>query len=156
MLNPNNEVAFWQPVPANGHVTIKIQPKHIGGDVASMGTQTVGVGGYVREHAHPDQDEIIFVLEGEGVAIIEDVRYDMKPGAAFFLPRNVRHSFVNRGDAELTFTWTVMPGFGLPEFFEKIGRAKLDGEPAPAPFDRPMDVEAIEKAAGFSKVKQPA
>lgn len=41
-----------------------------------------------------------------------------------------------------------MPG-GLEDFFAAIGRERKAGEPAPEPFPRPADVEAIEKRTVF-------
>jgi hypothetical protein len=44
--------------------------------------------------------------------------------------------------------WVITPP-GLENFFEAIGRPRRDGEPAPAPFARPTDVVAIERALGM-------
>jgi len=142
--------SYWQPVPANGWVTIKLAPADTGSDTASMGEQCVAPGGHVREHAHPDQEEIIHVLEGRGTAVIDGVRHPMAPGDAFFLGKGVRHSFLNAGEGGLRFSWTIMPGRGLHEFFAAIGRPRRVDEPAPAPFERPADVLAIEARTGFA------
>lgn len=151
-MKPNSiDRSFWQPVPANGYVTVKLRPEDTGCGAAAMGMQTVGVGGFVREHAHPDQDEIIFVLEGEGVAVVDGSRHPMNRGCAFLLRSNVRHSFINTGAGELTFTWTIMPGFGLSEFFESIGRPRQEGEAAPQPFERPRNIAEIEAQTGFAQ-----
>jgi hypothetical protein len=39
---------------------------------------------------------------------------------------------------------------GLEHFFEAIGRRRTPGEPAPAPFARPADVVAVERAMGMN------
>ncbi len=142
--------SYWQPKPANGYVTIKLTPEDTGSNSASMGIQSVAPGGFVREHSHTHQEEIIYVLKGKGTAIIGGVRFTMAPGSAFFLPKVVRHSFVNDGEDELLFTWTIMPGYGLQDFFAAIGKPRQPGNPPPEPFDRPSDVGAIEARLGFA------
>lgn len=146
----SEELSYWQPMPANGYVTVKLRPQDTGSEAASMGTQNVAPGGFVREHAHPEQEEIIYVLEGRGTAIIAGERHAMVPGAALFLGKGIRHSFINEGEQDLRFTWTIMPGRGLHEFFAAIGRPRHPGEPAPAPFARPGDAAAIESRTGFA------
>ncbi len=144
------ERSYWQPLPANGYVTVKLRPQDTGSEAASMGTQNIAPGGFVREHAHLDQEEIIYVLEGRGTALIDGERHLMAPGAAFFLGKGVRHSFINEGDRDLRYTWTITPGHGLHEFFASIGRPRHPGEPAPTPFARPDDATAIESRTGFA------
>jgi hypothetical protein len=45
-------------------------------------------------------------------------------------------------------TWTYLPP-GLDDFFAAIGRPRRPGEPAPEPFERPADVQAIEARTGY-------
>lgn len=55
-----------------------------------------------------------------------------------------------RSDAdELVMLWVITTP-GLEHFFESIGRRRRPGEPAPAPFVRPDDVVAIERAMGMT------
>jgi hypothetical protein len=42
---------------------------------------------------------------------------------------------------------------GLEDFFKAIGRPRTPGEPAPAPFARPADVVAIERALGMNDTR---
>ncbi len=149
-VSAGDERSYWQPKPANGYVTVKLTPQDTGSDSVAMGIQSVAPGGFVREHSHSSQEEIIHVLAGRGTAVIDGERHRMMPGTVLFLPRNVRHSFINESDAELAFAWTIMPGHGLHEFFAAIGRPRHAGEPAPAPFERPSDVEKIEARTGFA------
>jgi len=141
--------SFWQPEPANGYVTIHLTPETTLSPAAAMGEQVVAPGGRVREHAHPDQEEIIHVLGGRGTALVDGVPYSMTPGTALFLRKGVRHAFVNEGDGDLHFTWTIMSGYGLQSFFAAIGRPRLPGQPAPPPFPRPADVSSVEAMTGI-------
>lgn len=151
-LAPDEGRSYWQPVPANGHVTVKVEPATSGLAGVSMSVQAVGVGGYVREHAHGENDEIIFVLAGHGTAVIDGNRHAMVPGTTFFLGRGVKHTFINEGDGELTFTATLMPA-GLEAYFEAVGRPRRPGEPQPEPFPRPANVLEIERNTVFKDPK---
>lgn len=45
-------------------------------------------------HIHPFQDEWFYVIEGEYLFQVGDDKYQMKSGDTIFLPRNVRHAFI--------------------------------------------------------------
>ncbi len=148
-VQPGQSRSHWQPMPANGYTTVMLAgDQTVSGNVA-MGTQTVAVGGFVREHAHPAQEELIYVLSGSGVALVQDVEHPMVPGALFYLGPNARHKFTNTGAEPLTFAWTMLPA-GLEKFFAAIGQTRHEGEPAPAPFPRPADVTAVELGTVFA------
>lgn len=153
VVQPDQGQSFWQPVPANGHVELKVE----GGAANSMGAfdcgvQEVAPGGYVREHAHDQNEELIFVFEGEGEAEVDGETHPMRPGTTFYLAPDSRHLFRNTGAAPLRFFWTLMPG-GLTPFFEAIGRPRTPGEAAPSPFPRPDDVAAIERNTVFGDIE---
>jgi hypothetical protein len=48
--------------------------------------------------------------------------------------------------------WVISPP-GLEDFFRAIGRPRAAGEPAPAPFSRPADVVAVERAMGMNDTR---
>ena len=93
----------------------------------ALGTQSVAPGGYVREHAHTDADEIIHFLAGEGVAVIDGVEHAVAPGTTLFLGAGHAHSFINRGAGALTFLWCITPN-SLEDFFAAIGRPRKAGD----------------------------
>ena len=130
VIAPEEGRSYWQPEPANGYVIIKVEPRNAGIGGVSMSVQTVGVGGYVREHAHGENDEIIYVLGGTGTAVVDGERHPMVPGTAIFLGKCVKHTFINEGDGELRFTATILP-VGLEDYFEAVGRPRRAGEPTP-------------------------
>lgn len=114
------------------------------------GIQEVAPGSFVREHAHDPHEELILVMEGEGVAMIDGEEQPMQPGTSLYLVPNHKHKFTNTGDGPLRFFWVLMPG-GLSDFFSAIGRPRAQGEPAPEPLPRPDDVAQIEANTVFSK-----
>ena len=139
--------SYWQPVPANGHVTVKVSPAVWDGPF-SLGVQVVAPGGHIRLHAHDRNHEVVFVWEGEGTALVDGTPHPMRPGTVIVLPRDVEHSFLNDGAGELRLLWIMAP-HGLEDFFARIGRVREPGAPAPAPFPRPADVLQIEADTVF-------
>ncbi len=150
VLAPEEGQSFWQPVPANGYAAVKLSPETWSGPF-SMGVQVVAPHSYIRMHTHDRHDEAIFVWRGSGRAVVAGAEHRMEPGTTIGLPRDVEHSFINDSDAELCLVWVMAP-HGLADFFAAIGRPRLAGEPAPAPFPRPADVAAIEARTVF-KIK---
>ena len=152
IVSPTEGDSFWQPVPANGYVRNIFSQQALGarGDF-SLGTQTVAPGGFIREHTHAHNEEIIFVIEGRGVARIDGVDHPLETGSAVYVGVNRKHHFLNPHPEPMTFLWIMMPG-GLDRFFAEIGRLRTPGEPAPAPFPRPENVAEIEARTVFGWV----
>jgi mannose-6-phosphate isomerase-like protein (cupin superfamily) len=151
---PGTATSYWQPVPANGHIEVIFAPESVRMEhPIGFGTQTVPPGGYVREHAHDRNEEVIFVVSGKGRAVIDGENHPMLPGSAFFIGRNRRHMFINEGSEDIVWTWLIVPN-GLEDFFRLIGRPRADGEPDPTPFPRPENVLQIERDTVFAA--QPA
>jgi quercetin dioxygenase-like cupin family protein len=141
--------SYWQPVPANGFVANILNRKITGGDADfSLGTQTVAAQSFIREHTHKDNEEVIHVVAGRGVARIDGVDHPMDVGTTVYIGRNRRHHFLNPNDDPLTFVVLLMPG-GLDQFFSEIGRDRIPGQPAPEPFPRPANIAEIEARTVF-------
>src|SRR5262249_55443272 len=60
VLQPEEGQSYWQPIWANGYSIVKLSPKHAGPDNLTMGIQVIAPGGYVREHSHTPNQEILF------------------------------------------------------------------------------------------------
>lgn len=149
VVQPGDGASYWQPVPANGHIEVLLAPDIVRmAQPFGMGTQTVAPGCHVREHLHDKNEEVIVVLSGSGEAELETGTHPMVPGTTLFLGRNRRHLFRNTGTQDLKFLWMIVPN-GLEDFFAAIGRKRVAGEPAPEPFARPADVQAIERRTVF-------
>lgn len=150
VVQPDDAPSFWQPVPANGFVRCMLAASEIGSETPfSMGTQLVDPGCFVREHVHPDNEEVIFVLEGSGEALLDGVdKVPMVKGTCIFLGRGRAHRFEASAHGPMTFMWLMMPG-GLDTFFARIGRERQPGDPQPANFPRPADVLQIEAQTVF-------
>ncbi|PZU83301.1 MAG: cupin domain-containing protein [Shinella sp.] len=150
ILKPEDGKNFWQPVPANGHISVRISPDFVNVETPfSIGTQTLPPQGYVREHAHPVHDEVLHFISGQGIALVDGVEYPAVPGTTIFVGRNRKHKFINTStDQELHWLWFIQPN-GLEHFFEEIGRPMRPGEDAPEPFARPDNILEIEQRTAF-------
>jgi quercetin dioxygenase-like cupin family protein len=147
VMQPDEGESFWQPVWANGYSTVKISPRS-GVENLTMGVQVIAPGGYVREHSHTPNQEILFCFAGRGTIIVDGVPHPFVPGTTVYAGPGVSHKIINDGADELKMTWTYLPP-GLDEFFAAIGRPRQLGEPAPEPFARPADAHAIEARSGY-------
>lgn len=148
VVQPDEGPSFWQPVPANGHADPKLVPANTGFTGFSMGYQTVAAGGHIRAHAHGDQVELQICFRGRGHVLVDGQRHELVPGTACFLGPDVVHEIFADETEDLVQLWVIGPS-GLEDFFAAIGQARQPGEAPPAPFERPGEVAAIERAMGF-------
>jgi len=149
VVQPGGGPSYWQPVPASGHADPALFPGSTGFDGLSMGFQSVAPGGRIREHSHGEQVELQICFRGRGSVIVAGATHALVPGTACFLGYDVKHEIINEGAEDLVMLWVVTPP-GLEKFFEAIGRPRRPGQAPPAPFERPRDVVAIERALGMN------
>jgi quercetin dioxygenase-like cupin family protein len=69
---------------------------------------------YVAEHVHKVQEQVYYVLEGEGVLTLDGARHLMRPHDYVYVPPGVRHSFTNSGLAGLVFLVVTTPADDEP------------------------------------------
>ena len=62
----------------------------------------VAPGGYTPRHFH-DYEHEVFVLEGNGVVVENQVEHALKPGVVILVKPNEVHQFRNTGSAPLKF-----------------------------------------------------
>ena len=147
-LGPVEGESYWQPRPSTGYVTVKVSPWNSPHDLVSAGVQVLEPGASVRRHGHERASEILFVYEGEGKAEIDGVWHRVSQGSTFMVGRYVQHYVENDGSRPLKLFWAILPS-GLEEWFKALGRPRRPGEPAPAPFDRPPEIEEIQRRMRF-------
>ena len=150
VCQPDEGESFWQPVPANGYAEVRVSKRDAPGIRGfSSGIQIIAPGCHIREHQHDAHEELLFFFEGRGKLVVNGDEHPIRPGTTVYLGPWNRHTIVNDGDADLKMMWVLMPG-GLEDFFQAIGRPRRPGEPAPAPFPRPENVEEIEGQTVFA------
>lgn len=148
VVQPDTRDSYWQPQPANGFAAPMLTPDITGFAGFSMGFQNIAPGCHIRPHSHADQVELQICFSGRGHVIVDGDRHELTPGTSCFLGPDVVHEIHNDNDTDLVQLW-VIGRAGLEDFFKAIGRVRREGEPAPAAFDRPADVRAVERKMGF-------
>ena len=101
-------------VRPGGNIVIKVDPTK-GSTGMAMGTQHLKGGAGIPVHQH-EQDEILVVQEGGGIAIMGESRRPIEKGTTIFIPKGVWHGVENTGDTHLL--WIVTPP-GLEGFFRE-------------------------------------
>jgi quercetin dioxygenase-like cupin family protein len=93
-------------------------------------------------HLHPDEDESIYVLEGELLVDVEGTRHLVGAGGFFFAPRGVPHAFmVTAPTGARVIAWQT-PGTG-ERFYREAGEPARTAEEA----TRPADFERLRSVA---------
>ena len=151
--NEEDGESWWQPEPANGHVTLKLTPDTFPSNQFSVGLQYIDPGCALRDHGHQCNDEILFVWEGEGTAYVNGEQFKVKPGSMVYVGRFVKHGFVNDGPGQLKIMWVITPP-GLEGVIRGIGQPRDTDSKRPIDFDRPANVREILDIAKFARPEQ--
>jgi quercetin dioxygenase-like cupin family protein len=69
---------------------------------------------YVAEHVHKVQEQIYYVLEGEGILTLNREKHLMRAHDYVYVPPGVRHSFTNTGLDGLVFLVMTTPADDEP------------------------------------------
>ena len=79
-----------------------ITPETLGTRNLSMAVMDCPAGSVVRPmHSHVDTEEVIFILEGEGEAMVDGEVAPFRVGDAVFFPANSHHIVRNTGTTRL-------------------------------------------------------
>lgn len=83
-------------------------------------------------HIHANDDETLYVLEGEMRAIIAGKEHSVRSGESVFLPRGVAHQLMNVSDSATRYLLFCTPS-GFEGFLAEGGRPRIAGEEVRAP-----------------------
>ena len=103
-----------------GSILIKVDPSR-GSNNMALGTQQVPIRIGIQIHQHQEADEVLFVLEGTGFGILDDIHMSVEKGSAIYIPKGAWHG-VENPDSELLLLWVVAPP-GLEAFFRDVASA---------------------------------
>ncbi len=92
------------------------------------------------KHLHREQDEWIYVLDGEFEFVVGEKQLQLGRGESIFIPRNVEHVWAVVGDAPGRILNVYQPAGKIEEFFREIG--KYDGNP---PVHEALGIEGLRK-----------
>jgi len=100
--------------PGGSSTEMKVEATQAGGGYGAI-VYTVKAGEEPPLHTHSREDELVYVIEGELVALVGDARVPVGPGAFAALPLGVPHT-ISVTDEQATLLLTFVPG-GLERFF---------------------------------------
>ena len=87
------------PLPF-GSILPLVNPAATGGKQLTIINAKLNVGDGHNFHKHPDQEEVIYVLEGKVEQWIGDEKRILVPGDAAFIPADTVHGSFTVGDSE--------------------------------------------------------
>lgn len=70
---------------------------------------TIPPGGEIGEETHPDTDQMLYFIDGEGESVLEGKRSPATAGHLVFVRAGTLHNFVNTGDRPLRLVTAYAP-----------------------------------------------
>lgn len=111
-----------------GVVDVKISGSDNDGGFAVFEQTVLSKGAGVPLHFHPEQDEMIYILEGSYRFKVGDEMFDLQTGESIFLPRKVPHAWMLTSEKG-TAHCLVQPAGKLEDFFVRL--KAIDYVPTP-------------------------
>ena len=108
----------WQEFPGHfGGALSKalVGPANSGSSRIDFRISRYAPNAYVQEHVHKVQEQIYYVLEGEGILTLNEERHLMRAHDYVYVPPGVRHSFTNTGLNGLVFLVVTTPADDEPK-----------------------------------------
>ena len=96
---------------------IKISTNDTGGDLAVFEQTGLTPNGGPPLHIHPYQDEWFYVIEGEYRFQVGEDKYSLNVGDTIFLPRNVKHAFIQLSEKGKMIV-SYLPAGKMESFFK--------------------------------------
>jgi mannose-6-phosphate isomerase-like protein (cupin superfamily) len=70
---------------------------------------SIPVNGDIGEEVHPNTDQILFIVDGEGEAIVNGETKYVEEHDVVFVPAGMKHNFINTGDEALKLFTVYAP-----------------------------------------------
>jgi len=102
-----SEVAAKQ-LPGRSHKMI-LRPDNVGTENMCFGVADFPANAHAPEHIHENEEEIIYILSGEGEIYFDGKPEPVKPGSCVFIPGNVVHSINNTSDEVMKLAYVFSP-----------------------------------------------
>jgi len=106
-------------------IRVKADPTR-GSSSMAVGTQLLPKGAGIPVHEHEGMDEVLYILEGNGIGILGDKPTPLQKGSSVFIPKGAWHG-VQNPDGDLLVMWIVAPP-GLEKMF-RAGSPKDGAQP---------------------------
>ncbi len=119
---PAGEDRFGEQTKIGGEpIDCKVSGKDTGGAMCIF-EWTGGGGGPL--HLHYDQDEWVYVVEGDFVCLVGEKRLTLGPGESVFIPRKVPHIWGSVSDDQGRVINVYQPAGKMEDFFRALSRAR--------------------------------
>ena len=79
------------------------------GTQSQIVAMSIPVGGDIGQEVHPATDQMIFIVEGDGEAILNNETKHIEEHDVVFVPAGTTHNFKNTGDKELKLFTVYAP-----------------------------------------------
>ncbi len=96
----------------------------------------------VSLHVHDNEDELVYVLEGDIEVTLGDQAMKATKGVMALLPRGIPHGYTNIGDNPSRVLGVISPG-NFDNYFVKMYKLYLEGEPNPEKIEELARVYSI-------------
>ncbi|WNI18739.1 cupin domain-containing protein [Actinacidiphila sp. ITFR-21] len=109
---------LWEQPPNHFDALSKmlVRPENSDSVLFDFRISTYQPKGYVAPHVHRAQEQIYYILEGEGLMELEGERTVVAPWTVVHIPPGVEHAIYNTGMIDLKFVVvTTPPEDGPPE-----------------------------------------
>jgi oxalate decarboxylase/phosphoglucose isomerase-like protein (cupin superfamily) len=95
-----------------GRIQWLSEPRVTGSQNITAGVVTLDPGKGHQRHNHPGVEEVLYVLEGEGIQMIDlgaEERRVVRPGTMIHIPADVYHETINTGQAPMKLLAVYSP-----------------------------------------------
>jgi quercetin dioxygenase-like cupin family protein len=110
-------------------ITVKLTSEDTGG-VYSVAEETTPPQGGPPPHTHSQEDETLYVLEGEVEFLLGEDTIPAGAGSCVYVPRGALHTFKNVGTLPSRVLVVLSPG-GFEKFFLEAGEPAPEGSSPP-------------------------
>jgi mannose-6-phosphate isomerase-like protein (cupin superfamily) len=99
------------------------------GTHAQVVVMSIPPGGEIGAEVHPNLDQVLVFVEGEGVAILDGEESRVGRDRLVHVPAGTRHNFINRGSGDLRLYTVYAPPQHAPGTIHKT-KAEADADEA--------------------------
>ena len=86
--------------------------------------------------SHKGQEELYYIIAGQGQVVVDEIAYDIGPGDVVFIPDGAKHHLVSSGAESLSLFWVMPQQEGSPARTRQALKAWRLVDPASSWSDR--------------------
>jgi oxalate decarboxylase/phosphoglucose isomerase-like protein (cupin superfamily) len=111
-----------------GRIQWLSEPRVTAAERMAAGVVTLEAGKGHERHNHPNEEEVLYVLEGEGIQMVDDggeVHRPVSAGTMIHIPPGVYHSTINTGSGPMTIFVVYSPP-GPEAFLRSLSGCRIE------------------------------